>query len=160
MPWLKEMAKGGLMVEEDTLKMNKTLDWGRVRAPWLGKGDPQHSGRMQFYGWGWGEADAAEGAVACRPDDAQVDLALWAVGGDGAGLEEARAAIRIFLHQIWCRRLCREACAWLRSEDAQTDPERNRGAVRDCVERCSNSTWWDWSDGSRLLFWRGPWIGE
>jgi hypothetical protein len=30
----------------------------------------------------------------------------------------------------------------------------NREAVRDCVTRCANSTWWEWADGSRLLFWR------
>jgi hypothetical protein len=29
-------------------------------------------------------------------------------------------------------------------------------AVRDCVQRCAESTWWDWSDGSRLLFLRWP----
>jgi hypothetical protein len=56
---------------------------------------------MQFYGWEWGEADAVEGAVACRADDAQVDLALWAIGGEGTGMEAARAAIRKLLHSSW-----------------------------------------------------------
>jgi hypothetical protein len=26
----------------------------------------------------------------------------------------------------------------------------------DCLSRCANSSWWEWSAGSRSLFWRWP----
>jgi hypothetical protein len=26
-------------------------------------------------------------------------------------------------------------------------------AARDCLQRCMNAEWWEWSEGSRLLFW-------
>jgi hypothetical protein len=29
-------------------------------------------------------------------------------------------------------------------------------AVRDCILRCCNSSWWEWDAGSRPLFWRWP----
>ncbi len=29
-------------------------------------------------------------------------------------------------------------------------------AGRDCVARCSDSSWWEWDRGSRPLFWRWP----
>jgi hypothetical protein len=29
-------------------------------------------------------------------------------------------------------------------------------AARDCLQRCMNAEWWEWSEGSRLLFWRWP----
>jgi hypothetical protein len=154
-PWLQALA-GEKAKEAEELCMNKVLDWGRVRAPWLGIGDAPHFDRMQFYGWEWGEADAVEGAVACRADDAQVDLALWAIGGEGVETEGARAAIHKLLHSIWRRKFTREACRWLKREVAMKDLDRNTVAVRDCVQRCAESTWWEWSDGSRLIFWRWP----
>ncbi len=36
--------------------------------------------------------------------------------------------------------------------DARTD----LAAGRHCLHYCFNSTWWDWSSGSRPLFWRWP----
>jgi hypothetical protein len=155
-PWLRGLI--GLEAREGEKEScdNKVLDWGRVRAPWLGIGDAPHFDRMHYYGWEWGDADAAEAAVACRADDAQVELALWAVGGEGKELEEARGTIRNFLHSVWRKRLGREARGWLRTEEAKVDFARNTIAVRDCITRCARSTWWDWSDGSRLLFWRWP----
>jgi hypothetical protein len=155
-PWLRSLVGGKEDLEGKESCRNQILDWGRVRAPWLGIGDAPHFDRMHYYGWKWGEDDAAEGAVACRADDAQVDLALWAVGGEGEELEKARGAIRAFLHKVWRRNLVREAQRWLRTEEAMEDRERNVHAVRDCITRCAESTWWDWSDGSRLLFWRWP----
>jgi hypothetical protein len=142
--------------EEERASANKALDWGRVRAPWLGIGDAPHFDRMQFYGWEWGEADAVEGAVACRADDAQVDLALWAIGGEGADLEKARGAIWNWLHRRWRRQLVQGVCQWLKTEEAIVGLDQNVMAVRDCIRRCANSTWWEWSDGSRLLFWQWP----
>jgi hypothetical protein len=155
-PWLQALAGEKTTDKTKEVCMNKVLDWGRVRAPWLGIGDAPHFDRMQFYGWEWGEADAIEAAAACRADDAQVDLTLWAIGGEGAGMEEARQVIRKFLHGHWRRKLGQDARSWLKTSEAAVELKRNVVAVRECVQRCADSSWWEWSDGSRLLFWRWP----
>ena len=52
-----------------------------------------------------------------------------------------------------------EATCWLRDQgvtDGHEQWQRNRDAIADCITRAVNSTWWDWSDGSRLFFWRWP----
>lgn len=36
------------------------------------------------------------------------------------------------------------------------DWETTKEAARDCISRCMNASWWEWSAGSRLLFWRRP----
>jgi hypothetical protein len=157
--WLLGHARGGKT--DETLK--KTFDWGRVRAPWLG-GSPDTTDleRMAYFGWVWGAKDAEDAAVATRPDDAGVDVSLWAVGGEGEHMETARENLRKFLFRFWIRRTCREGRQWLRSEDAQSERAVNTAAMRDCIQRLANSTWWDWADGSRLLFWRWPsyWMVE
>jgi hypothetical protein len=139
---------------DETLKEN--FDWGRVRAPWSGgSSDSAALERMAYFGWVW-EPEDADTVVATRSDDAEVDLSLWAVGGDGDGMERHRENLRKFLFKYFLRRTCREAREWLHSADAKDEFEINREAVRDCVQRLANSTWWDWADGSRLLFWRWP----
>ena len=149
--------------EEQTNIIEDKIDWGRVRAPWLGRADTTCLGqtdleRMVYFGWVWEPQDVADKGVtvATKSDDAEVDLKLWAVGGDGAELEQARAVLRVFLLRRWSRSLCREACRWLRGRDSLPSYQVDREAIVDCVTRCSNSTWWDWADGSRLLFWRWP----
>ena len=34
--------------------------------------------------------------------------------------------------------------------------KREREVGRDCIVRALGSTWWDWCERSRLLFWRWP----
>jgi hypothetical protein len=156
-----EMNKG----EAENLK--KQNDWGRVRAPWLGGKDggstQNNLERLLYFGWIWNSADYADISVACRGDDAEVNLKLWAVGGDNPDAEKARSCLRNFLWQRWCFNVCREARIWLRERNQEDcDFEKNRIAIRDCVERCVGSDWWNWDNGSRLLFWRWPplWRGE
>ena len=36
------------------------------------------------------------------------------------------------------------------------DLSKDLNAGLDCVERTARSDWWNWSDGSRILFWRWP----
>lgn len=111
--------------------------------------------RMEYFAWVW-DTQREEVTVATRDDDAEANRALWAVGGSGAGMESAREVLRNFMFGWWRRRLCKEAVQWLKSPWAQIEIDENRNAIRDCITRCANSTWWDWSDGSRLLFWRWP----
>jgi hypothetical protein len=151
------------IVEERTLKtLKESFDWGRVRAPWLGGSpDSRELERMAYFGWVW-EAEDADTVVATRSDDAEVDLSLWSVGGEEEGMERHRESLRKFLFKYYLRRTCREAREWLRSDEAKAELSANREEIRDCVQRLANSTWWDWADGSRLLFWRWPanWRGE
>ena len=39
---------------------------------------------------------------------------------------------------------------------ANDDLPKDLKAGLDCVERTARSDWWNWSDGSRILFWRWP----
>jgi hypothetical protein len=34
------------------------------------------------------------------------------------------------------------------------DQQKSLVAAADCIERATNSSWWDWEDGSRTIFWR------
>jgi hypothetical protein len=45
---------------------------------------------------------------------------------------------------------------WLSTEDARDEYQENLEAAQDCMRRCADADWWEWSDGSRLLFWRWP----
>jgi hypothetical protein len=150
LPWIRSAASSG--TETDFLK-DVELDFGRVCPPWVNAVEEPLS---DFKGWNWAADSADDVRVAARADDAGVDLSLWAVGGDGPKMEGARDAIRSFMLAFWRRRLTREACAWLRSVDDEEELAADTLAVRDCIARCSNATWWEWSDGSRLLFWRWP----
>ena len=146
-----------------TRRRGDAIDWGRVRAPWLGRADEVCLGqtnleRMVYFGWVWEPQDTTDNnvTVATKSDDAEVDLTLWAVGGEGEELERARAVLRVFLLRVWKRTLCKEALRCLRGQVATDHYLRDRDGVVDCLTRCSNSSWWDWADGSRLLFWRWP----
>ena len=139
------------------------FDWSRTR-PALSTAHATESGSLSpveeavCFGWHWDSADGIEVSTAARADDAKIDLSLWNVGGDAEGMEEAREIIRNALHSRWTRRLTIEAASFFASQH-YSDPlekERDREALLECIERCRNSTWWEWSDGSRLHFWRWP----
>ena len=72
----------------------KNVDWGRYRAPWLGESETSESTtpleRLLYFGWVWDPKETLNIAVACRRDDAEVDLQLWAIGGNAEGMEAAR----------------------------------------------------------------------
>jgi len=148
--------------ETETIEV---IDWGRQRYPFeevvdeLGAPCSVLDQRV-YRGWFWDPLDSVEVSVATKADDAEVDLSLWNVGGDGPGMEEARTVLREdWLWQVWLRRLRREGIAWLRggaSTWSDDEMERNQEGVRDCIVRCGGSTWWKWDDGSRLYFWRWP----
>lgn len=61
-------------------------------------------------------ADAAEVDTAAKADTDEVDTSLWAVGGDGPGLEWSRGQLRTFLYGLYCRRLnWRQSVGWTRN---------------------------------------------
>ena len=64
--------------------------------------------------------------------------------------------LRKYSHCWWCHHLRHEAYIWLNNSNNSIPPERriNLKAIWDCLCRANLSTYWDWADGSRLLFWR------
>lgn len=153
---LTDPARKGSYTEE-------CFDWSRTRplvvhqpAGSLGSMSPVEE--RIYFGWHWDSEDGVNVSTAAKADDAEVDLSLWNVGGDEDGMEEARKVIRDALHSRWVRRLTIEAAGYFASQvyESPTERDRDREALLECIERCQNSTWWDWSDGSRLHFWRWP----
>ena len=53
--------------------------------------------RMVYFGWVWEPGDSGNVSTATKADEAEVDLSLWNVGGDGPGMEAARATLRGWL---------------------------------------------------------------
>jgi hypothetical protein len=150
--------------ESKDSNVGKTLDcfdWRHTREPMLHLEmdpiDPRFAlERRIYFAWHWDTTDAINISIATKTDDAEIDLSLWNVGGDGPVMEDARAMIRNFLHSRWVRRLTCEAAKSFSSCSIGSDvePKCDQEAFIDCLDRCSKSTWWEWIDGSRLLFWR------
>ena len=117
---------------------------------------------------------------AAKNDNAAVEFEFWngpflkklAAGGRSKGfltnLREAKIGykrihvldvLRGFLLRVWRRSVHRSLCRYMRSEHGAqwfrlSHPDVRAG--RDCLTRSANATFWDWSAGSRLFFWRWP----
>ena len=93
---------------------------------------------------------------AVKPDDAPIDFAMWALDCETEEMSRARDLVRLAAHSWWRRNLTREAIRWFKSNPFSEYAERevNRLAIVDCLRRAANSTFWEWDDGSRLIFWR------
>jgi len=66
---------------------------------------------------------------------------------------------RKFLVSGWTKRLKTPSNVRKRKQggkSANDDLLKDLKAGLDCVERTARSDWWNWSDGSRILFWRWP----
>lgn len=97
---------------------------------------------------------------ATKADDAPVDFELWAWPNESELETCARNLLRLACHSFWKLNLLREALHWLNHSPDSIPSERlvNQRAIIDCITRSSNSTFWEWDDGSRLFFWRwGQW---
>jgi hypothetical protein len=115
--------------------------------------------RLSYFRWVWEPQSLHEVSVATKADDAAVDRSLWAVGGDGAGMENARELMRRFLFRCWYDRLSREARTYLslrKPVASEAEFLLDQKGIEDCLLRSKRATWWDWADGSRLYFWRWP----
>ena len=93
---------------------------------------------------------------AARADDAPIDFAIWSWPNESLQESRARDLARSACHSFWRLNLTREAVLWLNTSpnSIPQEPRRNKLAIVDCLTRTSNSTFWDWLDGSTLLFWR------
>jgi hypothetical protein len=78
--------------------------------------------------------------------------------------------MRQAFHRVWYRRLSKEAAKYYRAKSesvaktcsGREDLIKDKEAIEDCLMRSRRSTWWEWTDGSRLYFWRWPecWLEE
>jgi hypothetical protein len=141
--------------------IEKQIDWGCHRAPWLGHkaqySELERFEHLAYFGWVWDHSDFLDITVACKGDDAQVNLKLWAVGGDLEKMENVRVVLRNFLWRYWLQKITKEANDWLSTEHYQVEEHtRHQNAIKDCLEQCEKSDWWQWEHGSRLFFWRWP----
>jgi len=116
-----------------------------------------------FRGLYWEPSDALNVDVAVKADSAEVNTAMWGIGGQSPAAVAARAVMQRGMHRWWHRKLRTEAWAWLkarkpapRNEDECEQYRRNTAAIIDCLSRAGGSTWFEWNDGSRLFFWRWP----
>jgi hypothetical protein len=70
--------------------------------------------------------------------------------------------------RVWRRNIWKSFCRFMQKafEDPWTEPPEDQAAfdlwpptveaARDCIRRCMVADWWEWLEGSRLLFWRWP----
>ena len=102
------------------------------------------------------QAIQASHLKATRADDAPIDYAMWSWPNESQRETSARDLLRCSCHSFWRLNLTREAVTWLQSSPDSILSERhlNKLAIIECLTRAANSTFWEWKDGSRLLFWR------
>ena len=112
-----------------------------------------------YHGWVWETTDVLKVGVATRSDDSAVDYELWAVGGQAEGMERARHGLRQLMLRWARRRITQEAVAWWKAQQ-MVDREINRRALVDSLSRWVNGSWFEWTHGSRLLFWRWPQVWQ
>ena len=124
----------------------------------------QRTDLIKYFGWTREDNDTAMVGVATTSDDAGVPLHLWAVGGNGPGMEKARQGLRKMGWKWWINRTRREMLAWLKTRRAShpSEVDADTIGIRDCLGRLANSNWFEWLDGSRTHFWRWPerWLLE
>jgi hypothetical protein len=111
--------------------------------------------RLAYFGWVWEPRQAGEVSTATKDDIAGIDFSLWDIGGESPKMETARQTIRKFLFSCWMRRFYLEAIKWLHTH-GEGEYEVNRAAIYEAPTRAFHSSWWEWLDGSRLLFLRWP----
>jgi hypothetical protein len=103
-------------------------------------------------------------AKAAKNDDAETPYYLWdkeiVRDGDHTKLS-AFTLLRSFALRWWKRHTTKEFVNWLNGTyhdrtDCGEDFMKDKNSRRDCIQRCANSSWWEWVVGSRPLFWRWP----
>jgi hypothetical protein len=102
-------------------------------------------------------------AKATKNDDAPVPEYLWddAIVPCGTPSKlKALPIIRTFALRWWWRHTTKDFLRWLKRNEMVSGKNneffRNKHVGRDCIRRCCQSSWWEWTVGSRPLFWRWP----
>ena len=101
------------------------------------------------------EVEASVRVKAAQADDAEVDLAQWAEPSETPRIANARAVLRRFVVRWWAHHQEQQAMEWIKSQGHQQSEEDVK-AISDCIRRAMGCTYWSWSRGSRIFFWKFP----
>jgi hypothetical protein len=99
------------------------------------------------------EVSANVRAEAACPDDAEIDLSIWAPDNETAEQADARVVIRRLAVRWWADFHSRKAHQWL-TVSPRTHADHD--GVKDCLSRLRACRYFKWPRGSRILFWRIP----
>jgi hypothetical protein len=103
---------------------------------------------------------------ATKSDDAAVRMEIWNVRLQ-KGLQhqlpesfygQPIERIRRLLLTRWMRNVYMSFRKWGRTQIAQGQPitALDLEAVRECLSKCCDASWWHWDRGSRPMFWKWP----
>jgi hypothetical protein len=90
---------------------------------------------------------------AAQADDAEVDLLAWALPDEMNEQANARNVLRRLAVRWWARNIAKEAYSWWRANGK--DPE-DLVALQNCIFRARACSYWQWTQGSCIFFWRLP----
>jgi hypothetical protein len=99
------------------------------------------------------EIKASTGVGAAQANDAEVDLSAWALLDKMDEQVCARNVLWRFAIRWWARNIAVEAMSWWRAN--RKDP-KDSAAIQNCIFRARACSYWHWTRGSRLFFWRLP----
>jgi hypothetical protein len=99
------------------------------------------------------EIKASTCVGAAQADDAEVDLSVWALPDKTDEQMHARNVLWRFAVGWWARNIGNEAMSWWRAN--RKDP-KDLAAIQNCIFRARACSYWHWTRGSRLFFWRLP----
>jgi hypothetical protein len=85
---------------------DRDFDWARICSSFVGTLGGEFASdspveRLAYFGWVWEPGNVINVSMATKADDAEVNLALWNVGGDGPGVEHACSTLWNWLHSSW-----------------------------------------------------------
>jgi hypothetical protein len=100
------------------------------------------------------EAAEVRAAAAC-PDDAEVDVSVWAADDETLEQSQARSVLRRFAVKWWIKFKCKQADHWLATLDPTTS-KQDHLAVTDCKKRLVHTRYFSWPRGSRIMYWLLP----
>ena len=101
------------------------------------------------------EVNASTRVKAAQADNAEVDLSQWAESDESLLVADARAVLRKFVNIWWARFQERKALDWLNSASS-VEKKEDSDAIADCIRRAKGCTYWSWTRGSRMFFWKFP----
>ncbi len=106
------------------------------------------------------ELKEGEQGAATKADDADIDLTTWSPPGESPEVGQARQVLRRFAVRWWAHHQTRLAREWLQKQSPPSQADID--GVNDCLRRVAGCTYWDWTRGSRIFFWKIPdeWRGD
>ena len=92
---------------------------------------------------------------AANADNVRVDLSHWAIEDKTQITVASHTVLRRFVVKGWSIYQERNTKAWSRLCDGDRLME-DTDAITDCIWRAKGCTYWLWTRGSRIFFWKLP----